>query len=203
MFVQNRRRATALGLTLALATPHAFAQSNASGTIFGQVPVQAGTTVRIANVDTGLSRDITADSAGRYRAASLPVGRYTVTLVQGGASVATRDDVTVTIGSGSEVSFGGAEGTTGAKTLEGVQVVANALPAIDVSTTDSRTVLTSEQLQKIPVARDVTSTALLAPGVVSGDSRYGNVISFGGSAASENAYYINGFRSPIRSPRSA
>ena len=59
MFVQNRRRALALGLALALATPHAFAQSNASGTIFGQVPAQAGTTVRIANVDTGLSRDIT------------------------------------------------------------------------------------------------------------------------------------------------
>ena len=200
MSVYNRRHALALGLglALALATPHAFAQSNASGTIFGQVPVQAGTTIRIANVDTGLSRDISADSSGRYRAASLPVGRYTVTLVQGGASVATRDNVNVTIGSGSEVSFGGGEGTAGAKTLEGVQVVANALPAIDVSTTDSRTVLTSEQLQKIPVARDVTSTALLAPGVVSGDSRYGNTVSFGGSAASENAYYINGF--PVTNP---
>ncbi len=62
-----------------------------------------------------------------------------------------------------------------------------------MSSVDSRTVITAEQLQKVPVSRNVTAAALLAPGAVLADSRYGNVASFGGASASENQYYINGF----------
>src|SRR5690606_9875030 len=64
---------------------------------------------------------------------------------------------------------------------------------VDVSVTDSRVVFTAEQLQKISVGNNIQAVALLTPGVVQADSRYGNVQSFGGSAASENAYFINGY----------
>jgi len=47
-------------------------------------------------------------------------------------------------------------------------------------------------LAKLPVPRDVTAAALLAPGVVRGDSRLGG-IAIGGSGISENAYSINGY----------
>jgi hypothetical protein len=188
-----RRTALALALGMSLAGT-AMAQSNASGVIFGR-SAEAGSTIHIENLDTGFARDIGVDSDGRYRAASLPVGRYKVSVQKDGKTLESRDNVQVALGGGVDVSFTGAATAAAgnAQTLEGIQVIGNALPAIDVSAVDSRTVLTSEQLQKLPLARNVTAAALLAPGVVSGDSRYGNVASFGGSSASENQYYINGY----------
>ena len=188
-----RRTALAVALGMSLAGT-AMAQSNASGVIFGRVDASRGNTIHLENIDTGQSRDITVDSAGRYRASSLPVGRYKVSLVKDGQTVESRDNVLVAVGTGSDVSFAaGAAAPTNAQNLEGVQVVASALPAIDVSSVDSRTVLTAETLRKVPVARNVTAAALLAPGTVLGDSRYGNVASFGGASAAENQYYVNGF----------
>ena len=198
-FDRNRRialwRPTALAIALSLGLGGvAMAQSNASGVIFGSAGNASGTVVHLENVNTGLSRDITVESNGRYRATSLPVGTYTVTLKRDGQVVGSRENVQVRVGSGTDVSFDTATASEGqATTLEGLTVVGSALPAIDVSSVDSRTVLTAEQLAKLPLARDVTSAALLAPGTVQGDSRYGNVASFGGASASENQYYINGY----------
>jgi len=187
-------RPTSLALALSLAVAGtAHAQSNASGVIFGRVAAGQGTVVHLRNVDTGLTRDITIEADGRYRASSLPVGRYTVSLLRDGATVASHADLSVQVGSGTDASFLDAAGPADTRTLEGIQVTGTALPAIDVSSVDSRTVLTSEQLQKLPIARDATSAALLAPGAVGGDERYGNVASFGGSSAAENQYYVNGY----------
>jgi hypothetical protein len=182
--------AIALGLTFSGA---ALAQSNASGAIFGQVSAPAGSTILLQNTDTGLTRTIPVDSSGRYRASSLPIGHYTVSLQRDGATVKSRENVVVTVSGGVDVSFDEGAQAAQAQNLEGISVVASALPSIDVSSVDTRTVLTSEQLSKVPVARDITAAALLAPGTVAGDSRYGNVASFGGASASENAYYINGY----------
>ncbi|MET0618566.1 MAG: TonB-dependent receptor, partial [Luteibacter sp.] len=185
-------RPTALALALGLAaTGSVHAQSNASGVVFGRVSIEQGTVVHLQNVDTGLARDIAVDAEGRYRASSLPVGRYTISLMRAGTTVSTRENVSVNVGTGTDVSF--VSEATSAAELEGIQVTGNALPPIDVSSVDSRTVLTSEQLQKLPIARDVTSAALLAPGAVGGDDRYGNVASFGGASAAENQYYVNGY----------
>jgi len=192
-----RKTTLAVALSMSIAGV-AVAQSNASGTIFGRAD-DAGATVHIENVDTGLTRDIGLDSSGRYRAASLPVGRYRVSLQKDGQTINTRDNVQVVVSTGTEISFtAAAVAATGAKNLEGIQVVANALPAIDVSSVDSRTVLTSEQLQKLPILNNVNAAALLAPGSTNSDSRYGNAISMGGSSAAENQYYINGF--PVTNP---
>ena len=50
------------------------------------------------------------------------------------------------------------------------------------------------ELERLPVPRNVTSVALLAPGTTEGDSRFGNgnTVSFGGSSIAENQVYING-----------
>ncbi|MET0616734.1 MAG: TonB-dependent receptor [Luteibacter sp.] len=190
-----RRSTLCTALAMCFASGAVFAQSNASGTVFGRVGQPEGAVVHLVNLDTGLTRDVGVDADGRYRASSLPVGRYKVSVERGGQTAESRDNVQVNLGGGVDVSFAGAATSTAgdAQNLEGIQVTGNALPAIDVSQVDSRTVLTSEQLQKLPLARDVTAAALLAPGVISGDSRYGNVASFGGSSASENQYYINGY----------
>jgi len=191
-------RRSALALALAVSAGAAFAQSS-SGSIFGQAEAGSGKVVVLQNLGTGLTREVPVDSSGRYRAASMPVGTYRVTLKQDGQTLQSRDNVVLQVGGGTEVSFlAAAPSVADAKSLEGVSVEAAALPGIDVSSVDTRTVLTSEQLAKIPVSRDVTQAALLAPGAVGSDSRYGNTASFGGSAASENAYYINGY--PVTNP---
>lgn len=178
-----------LGMGLGLVSAGTMAQSNTTGTIFGQA--EPGSTVVIENANTGQSRTVQVDSEGRYRSPSLQVGTYRVTLQRDGSEVGMRDNVQVTIGGGAEVSFVAA--ASDAQTLAGVTVEASALPQIDVSSVDSRTVLTADVLQKLPIAQNVNAAVLLAPGTVGGDTRFGNVISMGGSSGAENQYYINGF----------
>ncbi|HEY9130332.1 MAG TPA: TonB-dependent receptor [Dyella sp.] len=189
-----KRQAIAFAVTLALGASAgtAIAQSNATGSIFGTA--EAGDTVHIESIGTGLKRDITVDSSGRYRAASLPIGTYKVSLVKNGSTVSSRDNVQTQISQGTEVSFAAEASTANAQNLSAVQVVGNALPSIDVSSVDSRAVINADQLAKLPIARtSISSVALLAPGTTPAARGYGNALSFGGSSASENAYYINGF----------
>ncbi|EIL89539.1 outer membrane receptor for ferrienterochelin and colicins [Rhodanobacter fulvus Jip2] len=171
----------------------AFGQAT-TGSIFGQVPAGSGETVTVRST-SGVTRQVAVDPSGRYDIGSLPLGSYTVTLQRDGTTVDSRSNVTLRVGSGTEVSFGGAEG---ARNLAAVTVQANALPTIDVTGVDSRTVITAEQLARLPLARSAEAIALLAPGVVSGSGYFtgtagGSVVSFGGSSVTENAYYINGF----------
>jgi outer membrane receptor for ferrienterochelin and colicin len=190
------RTALALAIGLGTVSGAVVAQSNVTGSIFGQVG-QQGSTITVSSADTGFSRSIPVDSNGRYRVTSLPPGLYKVSLENNGTVVSTRDNVTVTISGGSDVSFGSAATATEAATLEGVSVNASVMPTIDVSSVDTRTVLTAEQLNKLPITRDVLAAALLAPGVIANASykdALGNPVpSFGGSASSENAYFINGY----------
>lgn len=167
------------------------AQSNSSGSIFGSA--EPGTTILIQSAETGVTREISADASGRYRATSLPVGNYTVIQKRDGQNIATRENITVRLGAGSEVSFAAASTGEGAQTLDTITVTGMGASPIDVSATDTRIVFTSEQLEKMTVGRSIESIALLTPGVVAADSRYGNTASFSGSAASENAFYINGY----------
>ena len=168
-------------LTLALGLCFAggvYAQSSV-GSINGDAA--AGSSVTIQNVDTGVSREVTVDSNGRFNFPQLAPGHYKVT------SGGTTRDVQVKVGTGSTVSFAQQE-------LNAVEVVgATSFNPIDVSSVESTTVFTAEQIDQLPVARDVTNVALLAPGTVRGDSGFGNLASFGGASVAENGYYINGF----------
>ena len=168
-----RRSALALALGLGLAGS-LHAQTNSTGSIAGTTA--ANGSVVIENPATGFRREITADANGNYRVGALPTGSYTVT-----AGGQTRT-VQVTIG-----------GTTQASTLDTVTVQGTAINAIDVASVESTTILTAEQIAKIPVPRDITSVALLAPGTVKGDAAFGNLASFGGGAVNENQYFVNGF----------
>lgn len=194
-FPVSKRHAIALAVAVALGGAGvAQAQSNATGTIYGSAT--PGAIVHIENTGTGLKRDLPVDAGGRYRASALPIGVYKVSLVKDGTTVETHDNVQTSISQGTDVSFTAATAANAAnaQNLSAVQVVANALPSIDVSSVDSRTVLTADQLSKLPIARtSISSIALIAPGTTPAAKGYGNALSFGGSSASENAYYINGF----------
>ncbi|HYG06459.1 MAG TPA: TonB-dependent receptor [Stenotrophomonas sp.] len=182
---------SALSLALGICfSPTLYAQSNTSGAIFGQAG--AGSTVQIQNPATGFQRSITVGNDGTYRFSALPTGSYNVTYTGTDGATATREGVNVNVGTGTPVNF--ANLRNDAATLDTVQVRATgAVNPIDVSSVESTTILTAEQIAKIPVARDATSVALLAPGTVRGDAAFGNLASFGGSSVAENQYFINGF----------
>lgn len=186
-----RRSALTLALGVCFASS-VQAQSNTAGSVFGQA--SAGETVLVENPATGFRREISTGSDGSYRAAALAPGTYTITVRRADGTTAVRDNVVVNAGSGTSVNFG-TTGTGGdATTLGRIQVVgARAINPIDVSSVESTTILTSAQIAKIPVSRDTTSVALLAPGTVRGDAAFGNLASFGGASVAENQYYVNGF----------
>lgn len=201
-----RRSALSLALATGLAgvAGQAAAQSSTSA-IFGTIAnASPGSTVVVENPSTGFKRELKLEDGGRYRASQLQVGTYRVTLMDGGKAVSSRDNVAVTISGSTEVSFGGTTASGAAQNLEGVSVNASALPQIDVSSVDTRSVFTAEQLQKLPVANNVAAAALLAPGVVAGDTRFNtdgkSRLAMGGSGISENAYQINGYN--ITDPQS-
>ena len=174
----------AAALTAAVTRP-AMAQSNASGNIFGQVDMPSGASIVVENKETGLKRTALPEAGGRYQLTALPVGRYSVRLIRDG-KVANSSDVEVRVGQGVNASFTAA--------VQAVQV-AGRRSRIDISNTNSGATFTASELAKLPITPSVASIIQLAPNTTRGDSRYGdgNAPSFGGSAASENAFYINGF----------
>lgn len=173
----------ALGLSLASVVGTAAAQSSV-GSIFGDTSSNASVTIE--NVATGVSREITADASGNFTFSQLPPGRYRV------SSGGTTRVVQVNLGSGTEVDLAAGAGDT--TTLGTITVVgSNLINPIDVSSVESATIFTAEQIDTLPIGRDVTNVALLAPGTVRGDSGFGNLASFGGASVAENGYYINGF----------
>src|SRR4249919_3649649 len=133
---------TALSVALGMCfAGSVYAQSNSTGSIAGTTT--AGATVVVENPATGFRREITAGADGSYRVSSLPTGTYKVT-----AGGQTRD-VTVSIGS---------TGVGSSADLGKVTVVGGpSINAIDVASVESTTILTSEQIAKIPVPRDITS----------------------------------------------
>lgn len=185
---RHARLCVAMACCLASA---ANAQS-VTGSIFGQAPAAPGTQIVIRNLDTGATRTAGVDAKGRYRLSDLPDGRYQVTVQRDGAVIGTRDEVRVNIASGTEVSF-----TDAVQELDRVEVRGASVAPVDISQMDTRTVFTAEQLAQLPIPRSVSEAALLAPGVVR-NSSYTEAPSFGGSASSENAYYINGY--PVTNP---
>ena len=170
----------ALAACLSLAAvPAAFAQ-NTTGSVVGRTA--PGATVTISSPSTGFSRTVTAEKDGSYRIPFLPVGDYQ--LSTGGAPV----EVTVTLGNATTVNIGSA----GATQLGAVNVTANrVISAVDVTSTESATNLSRQEIKRLPVDQNVTAVTMLAPGVIKGNAGFGG-ISFGGSSVAENAFYVNG-----------
>ena len=192
-----RRKALAIAIGSAALgiTGTAWAQA-VNGTIYGTVPVAKGENIQIIG-GAGFNRTITVGPSGKY-SITLPVGTYTVSLLQDGKIVQTRTGVTPAADGAVAVDFASTSGANGVQTLGAVNVTANAIPAIDVTTTNQVTTITAKQLQQLPLQRDAADIAMLAPGVNMGSPQLvsgpvGNPINvFGGASTAENAYYIDG-----------
>ncbi|MDY1547213.1 TonB-dependent receptor [Luteibacter sahnii] len=183
-----KRTALVSALGACLLAGSAYAQSTV-GDIYGTAA--ASQTIQVQNLGSGATRAVPVAEDGRYRVSSLPVGSYRINVQQNGQTVSSRD-INVVAGQSAQVNFAAA-GTSAAQALDTVTVSASALAQIDVATVESRTSFTADQLDKLPVPRNVVDVAALTPGTTKGDSRFGNLPSFGGASVAENSYYVNGF----------
>lgn len=184
------RNALAVSAAALIVSSPAWAQST-GGSVFGQAA--SGDTVVVEGEGTGFRREISVGSDGSYRVPALSPGRYRITLRHTDGTTVVRDSVLVSAGTGTPVNFVSA--SDGTLTMENIVVTGVRVNPIDVSSVESVTILSADQLSKIPVLRDLTSAALLAPGAVRGDFAFadGKLPSFGGSSVAENQYYVNGF----------
>lgn len=156
---------------------------NADGAQLGNVKIT------IVNKDTGLTRTVETSGNGNYRFPLLPTGTYSFTAEKDGYLVAKQDNVKVGIGDKTifDITLG-----TSQQEMETISVTGSRISRIDTTSSEAVTIVDQELLMRIPVARDITSVALLAPGTTQGDAGFGNLASFGGSSVGENAFYVNG-----------
>lgn len=196
--INRAARRTLLSAALCMGLAGVVNAQSTSGTVYGSVAAGSGDAVEIRG-STGLVRTVPVDASGRYRAVQLPLDTYTITLKKNGEVVEQRENITPTVGAGTEISFQGASaGVAGDATqLDAVKVVASSVPPIDTSSVDSRTVITAKELAALPLAQSAEAIALLTPGAVAGSSNFSNgsygTVSLGGASITENAYYINGY----------
>jgi len=188
----------AMGMSLAAALPATVAHAGSNdGSLVGQL-VDAGNKpladaeVTARNPETGFTRTVKADGEGNYRFPFLPVGKYQLDATKNGQTLGRLAEVTVALGAATTANV-----TVGAITMEEIQVLGTRIvTAVDVKSTESATNVTREELERLPVERDILSVALLAPGLNKGDDDLclSGIcgVSFGGSSVAENSVYING-----------
>lgn len=185
--------AIAISASLSVTLP-AIAASNTQGGLVGQAITSSGNsigqaTILIKNTNTGLTRSVESDSEGKYRFPLLPAGTYEVSAKKGGFGESNVSTVRVVIGQNASLDLRITSDT------EVIEVTGSSVAMIDVASAESVMIIDSETIDRLPLSRDITSVALLAPGVNQGDSAFegdGNLASFAGSSVGENAYYING-----------
>jgi outer membrane receptor for ferrienterochelin and colicin len=186
-----------------LAPTQAAAQNLVQGAVSGTVETQtgapvAGATVTLQSVSQGFTRTYTTGANGEFRAVALPTGDYIATVTSAGNAPLTD---TVTVGSGGTTSLiftvGSASGAIvpdgEATQVDDIVVVGvrRAVSEFDATTT-GLTVNVEQLSANIPLARDASSVALLAPGVTASDTAFGSIPTIGGASAGENTYFING-----------
>lgn len=182
-----------VAVAVTLISMNAFGASS-SGNIVGSLDnMGSGVyTVNASDESTGRSRDTKVSSSGDFRFTQLPVGTYVLSVNRDGALVA-RDTFSVSLNGTTTAVFPLVDQSS---ELEEITVTASAT-SYDTYATDSGLVLTEEEFDLLPIARNITAIAMLAPGVVLGESKFGlsggnGFASFGGSSISENSCYING-----------
>jgi hypothetical protein len=172
---------------LLLASVSVFAQSSLTGVLTGSVTSDGaplpGATVTVTSPQLQGSRSTVSDANGNYNLAALPPGDYTVRIELQGLQTVTRN-TRVTLAGTSRVD---ADLKVSAVT-ESITVTASA-PAV-METTEVQTNYQKETIDNLPIQRNVTAIALLAPGVTANGPRAAVQIS--GSFANDNLIVVNG-----------
>jgi hypothetical protein len=153
--------------------------------------VLPGVTVTVRNAGTGLERVIVTGADGRFTAPGLPPGPYTVKAELAGFQSAVQSGVTLNVGQTATIALTMKVGTVS----ESLTVVA-AAPLIETSKTDVSSVVTTNQIDNLPInGRNFLDFATLTPGVVFNQSTAINGIgaNVAGARSRNGSVLVDGF----------
>jgi Carboxypeptidase regulatory-like domain/TonB dependent receptor-like, beta-barrel len=191
-----------LGLLISVPTYAQVAGATLSGTVTD--PSGAGIPnahLSIKDTATGVTRDITTNSAGFYTAPNLTPSTYDVTTSAQGFSTQVATGITLTVGAQQTLNIPMQVG----QVTQQVQVTGEAA-AVQLASSSVSATVNSTTVRELPLnGRDWTSLAVLEPGVLGirsqlgttgtvnrGNRGFGNQLATGGHRPQENSYRING-----------
>ena len=187
-----------LALTTLLAV-HSEGQT-ANGTILGIVSDQTaarmpGVTVALTNLETGISRTVATDEAGRYRAIDLAPGNYEVRAELTGFKTAVRRGIQLTVAGSVVVDLSLSIG----EVTEQVVVTGEA-PLVETTSAALSGLVDDKKIRDLPLnGRSFEQLAFLQPGVIpyyrggrSADQGSGTKFSVGGSRTDANSFLLDG-----------
>jgi hypothetical protein len=193
-----RLRASILLLASLLAAAGTAYSQSATGTISGTVTdssgaVLPGAQVVILNEETGISRTLTTNEAGRYVAPALGLGAYRVTASIAGFQTSVRTGIVLTVGREAPVNF---QLEVGAIT-QTVEVTGEA-PLVEVTKGGLGTLVESQSIEELPLnGRDLAQLITLQTGAVEytaadNDLGAGKLLVIGGSRPTTNVFMVDG-----------
>src|ERR1700682_2120458 len=162
---------------------------DASGSAIGNAKV------KIMNVDTGLTREVVSDDAGRYVAPQLPVGNYSVEASQTGFQTEVRKGLELTVGRDLVVNL---ELTVGS--INQQVEVTEAVPQVETTNASVAYLVDEKKIEDLPLnGRNYTQLATLQPGVSGfnldrrdGVTGNGNGMSLSGTQTRQNLFLMDG-----------
>lgn len=151
-----------------------------------------GAEIRVTSSDKGVSRVVTTDATGAYTIPQLPPGNYDFTVSAAGYAEYSERGIPLTRQAGGANSF---RLVSEAQTGDIVVTGSRQRVADFQDTTVGSTIDLASLTQRVPIGRSLRDVMLLTPGTVQGSSPsnggFSNQVSIGGSAFTENAFYIN------------
>jgi Carboxypeptidase regulatory-like domain/TonB-dependent Receptor Plug Domain len=152
-----------------------------SGDIYGRVTDTAGATLPGVTVTAeagGMRNTFVTDTDGAFRFLRLPPARYTVTAELAGFSTIRRQ-VDVNIGTSPDIEI-----VLSPQLSETVTVTADQ-PVIDTRETGTSAVITQQEIEQLPTARDPWVMLQLTPGVLV------DRVNVGGNKSGQQSYFIS------------
>lgn len=143
------RKLSVIGLLLLLSGMPAGAQETRgtiSGTVRDDQGVVPGATIKVTNVDTGVSQQLTTNSSGYFEASLLNAGNYEVGVEMTGFKALRRTGINLAVGQQLSLQLGLEIGTI----AEEVTVVGEA-PLLETNTVRIGTSFTQRQIENLPV----------------------------------------------------
>ena len=171
--------------------PEVCAQSTL-GSIRGTVTDElqgalVGASVTATNLNTGISRSVFTDAAGRYALLSLPAAPYSLMVELSGFTTSIRERIILEVAQTLDTDF--------ALKIAGVEeriVVTGEVPLLNKDSAELGAGLDPKRLVDLPInGRDFTRFSLLAPGAVATQSTIAGV-TFNGLHATDNSYTMDG-----------
>lgn len=186
------RRLTLLAFAATLSAACAYAQSTTQGAIAGTISDTAGAVVpgaaiTLHNEGTNAEIKLTSDSIGYYKAPLVSPGTYTVTIAATGFGVYTAKNVSVTVGSLSEISAALKAGSAAESVVVTSETAVMQFESPEISST-----LTTNEIVNLPLNGGRWSNlALLTPGTASDANGFGLIV-FRGISPLMNSIEIDG-----------